>query len=147
MKKKNLRSIDAIVQIGDKSFRIQLNIKSYQMLHCTKIQLYFVNCSIQDDQVDFTNKRIRRAINHFLKGLEMQENMFYSSQKDDELGISCLRDEKSIYRIHRFSYLLMKNEEKKIIQEYLRLKDLLYYLNIYRTLEQALNQVNIEWID
>jgi hypothetical protein len=73
--------------------------------------------------------------------------MFYASQKDNGLDISCLRDEKSMYRIHRYSYLLMKNEEKKIIQEYLMLKDLLYYLNISRTLEQALNQVNIEWID
>jgi predicted PolB exonuclease-like 3'-5' exonuclease len=90
------------------------------MPHCTESELYFSNSYIQNCQADLIDKRIKIVINNFLKGQKLKINLFYVSWKDGELDIPCLRDKISMDRIHHLSFLLMKDEGKKIIQVYSR---------------------------
>jgi hypothetical protein len=87
-----------------------------------KLYYMFANMNLSKGALNTVDKKVRSIINNFVKGQRLQKSFSFASVRNGGLGLPCMKDKYTAYKIYHIANLMSTTNGKGILDGYLNLK-------------------------
>jgi hypothetical protein len=113
-----------------------------------KLYYVFAKMNLANCSLKVIEEKVMRVINRFVKGQPLPSSFIYASIRNGELGVPCMKDEYTAYKVHHLANLMSTTDGRGIMNGFLSMKKkVAKHLRLIDSLEEALNHLGIKWLD